>query len=170
MDAHTLELTDGKRLHADYFILATGSQIAMPPVPELDQVTFKTSDDVLELSEIPEEVVVLGGGIVACELAQFLNRVGSKVTLLQSSDRILKDFPQQASLCVRDKFEKEGMIVKTGVSIEELKQINEHTIRIDFLHDGKKESLETTFLFHALGRTPSTDGLNLQAVGVELTG
>ena len=119
LDAHTLELTDGKRLHADYFILATGSQIAMPPVPELDQVTFKTSDDVLELSEIPEEVVVLGGGIVACELAQFLNRVGSKVTLLQRSDRILKDFPQQASLCVRDKFEKEGMIVKTGVSIEE---------------------------------------------------
>ena len=168
LDAHNLELTDGKRLHADHFILATGSQIAMPPVPGLDQVTFKTSDDVLELSEIPEEVVVLGGGIVACELAQFLNRVGSKVTLLQRSDRILKDFPQQASLCVRGKFEKESMIVKTGVSIEELKQINEQTIRIDFLHDGKKEGLETTFLFHALGRTPSTDGLNLEAIGVEL--
>ncbi len=168
LDAHTLELTDGKRMHADRFILATGSKIAMPPITGLDQVNFKTSDEVLELSEIPEEVVVLGGGIVACELAQFLNRVGSKVTLLQRSDRIVKDFPQQASLCVRDKFEKEGMIVKTGVSIEELKQINEHTIRIDFLHDGKKESLETTFLFHALGRTPSTDGLNLQAVGVEL--
>ncbi len=168
LDAHTLELTDGKRLHADRFVLATGSQFAMPPVPGLDQVTFKTSDDVLELSEIPEEVVVLGGGIVACELAQFLNRVGSKVTLLQRSDRILKDVPQQASLCVRDKFEKESMIVKTGVSIEALEQINEQTIRIDFLHDGKKESLETTFLFHALGRTPSTDGLNLQAIGVEL--
>ena len=168
VDAHTLELNDGKRLEADRFILATGSQIAKPPITGLDQVTFKTSDDVLELSEIPEEVVVLGGGIVACELAQFLNRIGSKVTLLQRSDRILKDFPQQASLCVRDKFEKEGMIVKTGVSIEALEQINEQTIRIDFLHDGKKESLETTFLFHALGRTPSTDGLNLQAIGVEL--
>ena len=48
-----------------------------------------------------------------------------------------------------------------------MEQINEQTIRIDFRHDGKKESLETTFLFHALGRTPSTDGLNLQAVGVE---
>ena len=71
LDAHTLELTEGKRLHADHFILATGSQIAMPPIAGLDQVTFKTSDDVLELSEIPEEVVVLGGGIVACELAQF---------------------------------------------------------------------------------------------------
>ena len=168
LDAYTLELTDGKRLHADRFILATGSQIAMPPITGLDQVTFKTSDDVLELSEIPEEVVVLGGGIVACELAQFLNRIGSKVTLLQRSDRILKDFPQQASVFVRENFEKEGMIVKTGVSIGALEQINEQTIRIDFLHDGKKESLETTFLFHALGRTPSTDGLNLEAIGVEL--
>lgn len=168
VDAHTLELTDGKRLEADRFILATGSQIAMPPVPGLDRVAFKASDDVLDLSEVPQEVIVLGGGIVACELAQFLCRVGTRVTLLQRSDRILKDFPQQASLCVRDKFEGEGMIVKTGVSIEALEQINEQTIRIDCLHDGKKESLETTFLFHALGRTPSTDGLNLEVIGVEL--
>ena len=168
LDAHTLELTDGKKLKANRFILTTGSQIAMPPVPGLDQVTFKTSDDVLELSEIPEEVVVLGGGIVACELAQFLQRVGSKVTLLQRSDRILKDFPEQASLFVRKKFEGEGMMLKTGVSIEALEQINEQTIRIDYLHDGKKERLKTTYLFHALGRIPSTDGLNLEAIGVEL--
>ncbi len=165
---NSLELEDGSILWANQFLISTGSKISMPPVPGLDQVAFKTSNDVLDLSEVPQEVIVLGGGIVACELAQFLCRVGSKVTLLQRSDRILKDFPEQASLCIREKFEEEGMIVKTGVSIEELEQINEQTIRVDYFHDGKKESLETTFLFHALGRTPSTDGLNLEAIGVEL--
>ena len=118
VDQSSIKFTDGKTIKGDRFVLATGSQIAMPPVPGLDQVSFKTSDEVLELTEVPNEVVVLGGGIVACELAQFLQRVGSKVTLLQRSEGILRDFPQRASDCIRNKFTEEGMIVKTGVSIE----------------------------------------------------
>ena len=75
VDQSSIKFTDGKTIKGDRFVLATGSQIAMPPVPGLDQVSFKTSDEVLELTEVPNEVVVLGGGIVACELAQFLQRV-----------------------------------------------------------------------------------------------
>ena len=59
-------------------------------------------------------MVVLGGGIVACELAQFLNRVGSRVTLLQRSKNILKEFPRKASNCIEAKFAEEGIIVKPG--------------------------------------------------------
>jgi pyruvate/2-oxoglutarate dehydrogenase complex dihydrolipoamide dehydrogenase (E3) component len=168
LDESTIELTDGRKLKADHFLIATGSKIAMPPIPGLNKVGFKTSDDVLELEEVPDETIVLGGGIVACELAQFLNRIGTKVTLLQRSENILREFPQNSSVCVREKFAKEGMVVKTGVTMEGLKQINEQTIRVNYLHGGKKETLETKFLFHALGRKPSTDGLNLEEIGVEL--
>ena len=168
VDQSSIEFTDGKTIKGDRFVLATGSQIAMPPVPGLDQVSFKTSDEVLELTEVPNEVVVLGGGIVACELAQFLQRVGSKVTLLQRSEGILRDFPQRASDCIRNKFTEEGMIVKTGVSIEGMEQARDQTIRVVYRHKGVKESIDTQFLFHALGRKPATDRLNLKEIGVEL--
>ena len=161
-------LDDGTILRANKFLISTGSKISMPPVPGLERVSFKTSDDVLDLSEVPEEVVVLGGGIVACELAQFLNRVGARVTLLQRSNYILKEFPQAASTCIHEKFADEGITVKTGVSIEHLDQIDAETIRVDYLYDGVKHSLETKFLFHALGRSPAIDNLNLEEIGVNL--
>ena len=167
-DKNTIKLEDGSTLKADKILISTGSKISMPPVPGLDRVSFKTSDDVLDLSEVPEEVIVLGGGIVACELAQFLSRVGARVTILQRSDHILKEFPQVASTCIHEKFTEEGITVKTGVSIENLDQVDEETIRVNYLHDGEKNSHETKFLFHALGRSPAVDNLNLEGIGVEL--
>ncbi len=168
IDEKSVQMEDGTVIRADKFIISTGSKISMPPVFGLDQVSFKTSDDVLDLSEIPKEVVVLGGGIVACELSQFLHRVGSQVTLLQRSSHILKEFPERASTCVQCKFREEGMIVKTGVSIERLEQTDDETIRVDYLQEGGSQSIGTKFLFHALGRAPATDRLNLAEIGVRI--
>ena len=169
LDENCVELDDGTILKADKYLISTGSKISMPDVPGLNQVSFKTSNDVLDLSEIPEEVVVLGGGIVACELAQFLSRVGSRVTLLQRNDHILKEFPIQASICVKEKFIEEGINVLTGVSIRNLEQIDDETIRVDYHRGGEDHSVKTKFLFHALGRTPATDRLNLDNIGVKIT-
>ena len=152
---------------ADKFVVSTGSTVSMPNISGLDRVSFKTSDDVLNLTEVPKEVVVLGGGIVACELAQFLSRVGSKVIILQRSNRILKDFSEKASSTIENKFKEEGIELKTGVSIKCLKQLENSKTRVDFDHKGESLSLETEFLFHALGRSPATEGLNLDQIGVE---
>ena len=76
LDEHSLELEDATVIEADKFLISTGSKISMPEVPGLNEVSFKTSDDVLDISDVPEEVVVLGGSIVACELAQFLSEWG----------------------------------------------------------------------------------------------
>ena len=97
LDEHSVELEDGTVIEADKFLISTGSKISMPEVPGLNEVSFKTSDDVLDISEVPEEVVVLGGGIVACELAQFLSRVGARVTILQRNEHIIKEFPKSTS-------------------------------------------------------------------------
>lgn len=163
-----IELSDGKQLTSSHFMISTGSKIAMPPIPGLEKVAFCTSDDVLALEEVPDETVVLGGGIVACELAQFLNRVGSKVTLLQRSNRILKDFPEKASFCIHEKFELEGIQIKTGVTVESLREVNEGLIEVKYLHEGISHAQETGFLFHALGRSPLVEKFNLDKVGVKI--
>ena len=99
-------------------------------------------------------------------LASFCIELDLCMTLLKS--HILKEFPERASTCVQSKFREEGMIVKTGVSIERLEQTDDETIRVDYLHEGGSQSIETKFLFHALGRAPAVDGLNLAEIGVRI--
>jgi pyruvate/2-oxoglutarate dehydrogenase complex dihydrolipoamide dehydrogenase (E3) component len=101
LDPHTVELNNGEKLRAKYFLIGTGSKVSMPPVPGLAEANCWTSDDVLDLDFLPKSVIVLGGGIVACELAQFLNRMGSKVTLIQRSPNILRDHSEDASSVIQ---------------------------------------------------------------------
>jgi len=100
VDPHTIELDDGRTLCAKNFLIATGSRVSVPPVNGLAETPFWTSDDVLALKRVPESVIVLGGGIVACELAQFLRRIGSRVIQIQRSGQILKETSPEAGAVV----------------------------------------------------------------------
>ena len=120
VDAHTLMLSDGTRLRGDRFLIATGSKVSVPPVPGLATVPFWTSDDVLELDHIPESAIVLGGGIVACELAQFLRRIGTRVVMIQRNPHLLRDHSPEAGDVVRQAFRDEGIEVFTGTKIRQI--------------------------------------------------
>jgi pyruvate/2-oxoglutarate dehydrogenase complex dihydrolipoamide dehydrogenase (E3) component len=87
-------------------------------LPGLATTPTWTSDDVLDLDFIPPSVIVLGGGIVACELAQFLNRIGSRVTLVQRSPNILRDHSEAASTVVQKAFVDEGIELFAGTQLE----------------------------------------------------
>ena len=134
----------------------------------MSEVNYKTSDDVLELDSVPPECIVLGGGVVACELAQFLSRVGSQVTLLQRSPRLLKDFPEPASEALQKAMIEEGIKLELGVSLKKFNQLDENKTHVSYEINGKLKQIETTFLFLALGRSPFTSSLNLEKAGVEL--
>jgi len=120
VDANTIILADGTVLTAPKILISTGSEVKVPPLPGLSEVRYQTSDQVLDLDVIPPESVVLGGGVVACELAQFLSRVGSKVTLLQRSPRLLKEFPQAASDALQRAMIEEGIQLELGVNFKNL--------------------------------------------------
>jgi pyruvate/2-oxoglutarate dehydrogenase complex dihydrolipoamide dehydrogenase (E3) component len=109
IDAHTLELSDGRKLTAKHILIGTGSKVTTPPIPGLAEAAAWTSDDVLDLDFVPKSVIVLGGGVVACELAQFLRRIGSRVTLVQRSPNILRDHSEDASCVVQKAFVDEGI-------------------------------------------------------------
>ena len=97
VDGHTIELCDGRSLSAAKFIISTGSVVNWPNVPGLADCDAFTSDDILNLDYKPESVIVLGGGVVACELTQFLARIGTKVCQIQRSQHILKELSPKAA-------------------------------------------------------------------------
>jgi pyruvate/2-oxoglutarate dehydrogenase complex dihydrolipoamide dehydrogenase (E3) component len=166
VDPHTIETGDGHRLRAKKILIATGSKAAVPPLPGLAETKFWTSDDVLDLDFIPKSVIVLGGGIVACELAQFLNRIGTKVTLVQRSPNILRDHSEDASAVVQQAFVDEGIELFAGTKIERI-AAERGGVCVSFIHDGRTLTRRAAHLFNALGREPNTAGLNLSAAGVE---
>ena len=167
LDVHTIQLAGGEILRAEKILISTGSVVHVPDLPGLGDCSFKTSDDVLDLDFLPEECIVLGGGVVSCELAQFLSRVGCRVVQLQRSKHILKDFSPEASTVVEQAFRAEKIDLYTGVSLQSFEQIGEHDIRVNFEQGGESHQLETSFLFNALGRKPATTNLGLEKVGLD---
>lgn len=166
LDPHTVELSDGRRLRGRHFLIGTGSKVSVPTVPGLKEAKAWTSDDVLDLDFLPRSVVVLGGGIVACELAQYLRRMGSKVTLVQRSPNILRDHSDDASCVVQQAFRDEGIELFTDTKLESV-TTDKHGATVKFRHNGKLVTRRAAHLFNALGREPNTAGLNLVAAGVK---
>jgi pyruvate/2-oxoglutarate dehydrogenase complex dihydrolipoamide dehydrogenase (E3) component len=165
IDPHTVELSNGKKISARHILIGTGSKVSVPPVPGLADVPFWTSDDVLDLDFVPPSVVVLGGGIVACELAQFLNRIGSRVTLVQRSPNILRDHSGDASTVVQRAFVDEGIELFAGTQLQRVAH-DHRGFAVEFVHDGKTITRRAAHLLNALGREPNTAALNLPAAGV----
>lgn len=166
-----ITLEDGTRLSADFFVIATGSKVATPAVPGLKETPFWTSDDILNLKEKPESVIVLGGGVVACELAQFLHRIGTRVTQIQRSPHLLSNLSPEAASVVANAFRAEGMELYTGTRIERITSVDQG-VEVTFQHEGQQHTVMARHLFNALGRSPHTDGLNLEAakVGISSSG
>lgn len=167
LDSNTLALEDGSGVRARHFIVATGSVPQFPQIPGLDPATAWTSDDVLELDFLPESVIVLGGGVVACELAQYLNRIGSRVIQIQRSSHILKETSAEAAKVVEKAFRDEGVELFTGTSIQRIEKTGDG-FTVHFEHQGAATSVSAKHLFNALGRKPAVESLGLSAAGVEI--
>ena len=166
IDPHTLQLADGRKLRGKHFLIGTGSKISVPPIPGLKAARCWTSDDVLDLDFIPKSVLVLGGGIVACELAQYLSRIGSKVTLVQRSPNILRGHSPDASRVVQQAFTDEGIALFTDTKLQSVASVR-GGVTVRFMHNGRLVTRRAAHLFNALGREPHTAGLGLAAAGVK---
>lgn len=156
----------GTRITAGHFLIATGSVVATPDVPGLAETPHWTSDDVLDLDFLPESVIVLGGGTVACELAQFLRRIGSRVIQIQRSARILKEGSAEAAKVVEDALRADGIELYTGTQLTSVSRQGEEIV-VSFSHERGTRKVRAAHLFNALGRKPNSAGLGLPAAGVE---
>lgn len=166
LDAHTVAV-GAKRFRAMSFIVTTGSVPAPSPIPSLEQIGYWTSDDVLEQTRLPRTLIVLGGGPVAVEFAQFFQRLGTEVTLIQRSPHILRDSDEDMAEVVEKRFRHEGMSVFTDTKLVRASRKN-GKVAIEFLHKGRKRIARAEKVLQALGRVPNLGSLRLERAGVKV--
>src|SRR5450432_1906840 len=146
------------QLTAKNFVIATGSRIAAVPLPQLNDAGFITSDDALVLKKLPKSLIILGGGAIACEFAQFFARFGVKVTLIQRSEHILKEFDADAGTEIEKVFRREGIQIFTNTKILSVRH-KRKLKKVSFAHNGKTISVSAEEILFALGRVPNTASL-----------
>jgi mercuric reductase len=170
-DAPVLRVTaeDGNStlVVAAQYLLATGSGPTIPVIDGLDRVDYLTSTTAMELEELPETLLVLGGGYVALELAQLFARLGAKVTMLVRSRLASREEPEAAQSLL-EVFADEGIRVVDRAIVDSVRT-DPATGRVAAVASvaGTREQFTAERLLVAVGRTPVTDGLNLAAVGVK---
>ena len=169
VDPHRIELSDGRTIEGEGFVLATGSVVAPPPVPGLAEAHPWTSDSALLERPLPKSLVVLGGGAVALEFAQFFARLGTHVTVVQRGPHLLSDFDPDVADEVEKGLRREGVEVWTGTRLLEVRREGAR-VEVRFGKDGDVRTVVAEEVFHGLGRRPNTAGLGLENAGVELDG
>lgn len=154
-----------QRLTAKSFVISTGSVVSHTSIPGLEEVGYITSDDALELRELPDSMIVLGGGPVAVELAQFFSRIGTQVTLIQRSGHILSQGDEDLARPVEAHFREEGMTVFTDTQLHRFSKTGD-LATAHFTHEGQEKTVSAQKILQALGRRPNSDGLGLDAANV----
>ncbi|MEC8989406.1 MAG: NAD(P)/FAD-dependent oxidoreductase, partial [Verrucomicrobiota bacterium] len=165
-DPYTLELDNGQTVTAGHIMISSGSRVADLPMPDLTKLGCMTSDDALQLDSLPQSIIVLGGGAVAVEFAQFFARFDAKVTLLQRSPHILKACDDDVAGEVEAAFRNEGITVHTGCTLIDARQDGNEKL-IVYENGGGQHEVRAEAVFHGLGRSPNTNSLALKNAGVE---
>ncbi len=155
---------DGRGLRARAFIVATGSQPSVPPVPGLAGAGYLTNETIFGLGELPGRLAVLGGGPVGCELAQAFARLGSQVSVIEAAPRLLPAADPVASQVVAEVFGAEGISVRTGAAAASVKN-DEKTVVLALVSGGE---VTADRLLVAAGRRPVTGDLGVEAAGVHV--
>jgi pyruvate/2-oxoglutarate dehydrogenase complex dihydrolipoamide dehydrogenase (E3) component len=156
---------EGRELEYEALVIATGSSPAVPTIDGIDEVPFWTSRDAVWASDVPESLVVLGGGPVGVELAQFFRRMGSSVTVLEANDRLLARLDPGAGAVLREAFESEGIEVRVNARVERVEATGAR-VRVRL---GTQEQVDASRLLVATGRKPTIRGFGLEELEIELT-
>lgn len=160
---------NGKVLTTRNIVVATGARPLVPKIPGLELVKPLTSDNIWNLREQPQKLVVLGGGPIGCELAQSFARFGTKVTLVEMSDRIMAREDLDVAEIVTQTFQREGMHVLTSHKALRI-EVSSGNSQLVCENDGKEIAIEFDQILLAIGRQANVTGFGLEDLGVEISG
>lgn len=165
VDAATVAVGD-RLLSAPRIVITTGAVPSVPPIAGIDDTPYLTSDDLLQLTTLPERLLVIGAGPIALELGQALGRLGSTVTMVEVMPTLLPMGEPELVQILADQLEDEGVEILLGSTIDGLAPTPAGGVRMTVTHDGSRRDLEGDALLVATGRAPDVAALNLEAAGV----
>ena len=162
VDAHTVQV-DGKQVSARHILLASGGK---PKAPQLAGGELAlVSDDIFDLAQFPERLLVVGSGYIACEFASIFNGLGAQVSLLLRKAHVLAGFDEDLRRYLADEMDKAGVDLRFNSPVETLSR-GEHGAIDALLPRGQRVTGDA--VLYAIGRVPLTEGLGLEAAGVQL--
>ena len=154
-----------REIEYDELVVATGSVPAIPPLEGLGDIDYWTNREAIWASSIPASLIVLGGGAVGVELAQFFRRMGADVTLVENSDHLLSRLDADAGSLLAERFAQDGIRVLVETRADTVEAVVDG-VR---LHLSSGEAIDAARLLVATGRKPSVEGFGLELLGVEIT-
>ena len=155
----------GKRLRFRRAVIATGARAAEPPVPGLAAAGFRTNETIFNLTELPERLVVIGGGPIGCEMAQAFARFGSQVTHLVQEGHVLAREDADAAAIVQRAMLADGVRFEFGMKVVEARRQGAGKVVV-FERDGQRHEVPADEILVAAGRAPNVEGMGLEAAGV----
>lgn len=179
VDTTTIEVVEGEdegvRIIGKKALIATGSSPWAAPIDGLANIDYETSETILERRELPESIVIIGGGYIALEWGQILHRVGVDITILQRSDRVLSGMEGQLGREIQRCFRNEGIEVITGTDYDRVRSIHakddgmptETKVVVETTVDGEVRQFAAEDLFVATGVKPNSENIGLDTVGIE---
>lgn len=168
VDTNKIEVNkeDGSKelVEADKIILANGSQPVILPMFPYDGDKIITSDEALNLKDVPKSLLIVGGGVIGCEFGQFFRTLGTEVTIVEMFDQLLPLEDKDVAKQLQRQFKKDKIKVMTGVKIEKCEIVDNEVVAT--LSNGKEVKAEKALL--SIGRKPYLDNSGIEDIGIEL--
>jgi pyruvate/2-oxoglutarate dehydrogenase complex dihydrolipoamide dehydrogenase (E3) component len=156
-------------VRGDKVIIGTGTRATIKNIPGLSESGPLTHIEALELDHIPQHLLVLGGGYVGLELAQAMRRFGSRVTIIERNERLAHREDEDVSKALHDLCQDEGIELVMSADVTRVEGRSAQSVKLRMLQGGSEKVVEGTHLLAATGRTPNTEGLDLELAGVKVT-
>jgi len=167
---HTIQikLTNGetRKVTSRYFFIAAGGSAFVPPIEGIDSVDYLTNDSLFEITELPQELLIIGGGPIGTEMSQAFTNLGSKVTVIDMAPGIMMNDDPELTQILFNELKKEGVNYELNAAVKSVSKTKEKvSVKIEI--DGKEKIVSGDKLLMATGRKPNLDGLGLDEAGVE---
>ncbi|EGP5653815.1 mercury(II) reductase [Enterococcus faecium] len=166
IDENTVTVS-GQTYSAQRFLIATGASPLLPRITGLKEVDYLTSTTLLELRKVPKRLIIIGSGYIGRELGQLFHNLGSEVTLIQRSKRLLKEYDPEISEAMEKALIEQGIKLISGATYERVEQ-DGNIKKVHIIVNGKNKVIESDELLVGTGRKPNTEVLNLSAAGVQV--
>jgi len=159
---------EGETIQGETIVINAGGRARKPTIPGIDDVDWLDNRRLLDLSELPAHLVVVGGSYIGLEFSQAFRRFGSRVTLIESSSQLMLREDADIAAATQRVLEDEGIAIELAATVKQLEQEAPGSISVHIETAGHTKQVQGSHLLLAVGRVPNSDRLNLEAAGVEV--